>query len=133
MTHSNHSSEIAPVAPELFVPDVLAAVEFYTDVLGFERHRVEPTFGIVGIDDAIVMFADERMYGSMGGGAGSPTQRGAFIDIRIMVEDVDAAHQRCTDAGLDIVHDIADRPYGLRDFIVKDLNGFRLRFASVLR
>ena len=133
MTHSDHPSEIAPVAPELFVPDVEAAVEFYTNTLGFQRHRVEPTFGIVGLGDAIVMFADQRMYGTMGGSAGSPTQRGAFVDIRIMVEDVDAAYKRCKGAGLEIVHDIGDRPYGLRDFIVKDLNGFRLRFASVLR
>jgi predicted enzyme related to lactoylglutathione lyase len=133
LTHSDHPSEIAPVAPELFVPDVMAAVDFYTETLGFTRHRVEPTFGIVGMGEAIVMFADERMYGAMGGRAGSPAQRGAFIDIRIMVEDVDAAYQRYKNGGLEIVHDIADRPYGLRDFIVKDLNGFRLRFASVLR
>jgi hypothetical protein len=28
--------------------------------------------------------------------------------------------------------DIGDRPYGLRDFIVRDLNGYRLRFAAPL-
>jgi hypothetical protein len=33
---------------------------------------------------------------------------------------------------VEIVHEIADRYYGLRDFVISDLNGFRLRFASSL-
>ena len=93
--------------------------------------RADHDFAIVGIGEAILMFADQRMYGAMGGSTDNGA-RGAFIDIRIMVPDVDSYYQRCLDAGLEIVHPIADRPYGLRDFIVRDLNGFRLRFASVL-
>jgi predicted enzyme related to lactoylglutathione lyase len=133
LAHLADPRELAPVAPELFVPDVPAAVRFYTESLGFTEHRTEPDFAIVGIGQAIVMLADERMYGAMGGTRSAPMQRGALIDIRLIVEDVDAAYSRCTAAGLDIVHDIADRPYGLRDFIVRDLNGFRLRFASPFR
>jgi catechol 2,3-dioxygenase-like lactoylglutathione lyase family enzyme len=131
MTHPVDPTELAPVAPEFFVPDVAAAVRFYTDVLGFQSHRVESDFAIVGVGQAILMFADQRTYGAMGGAAAA-TDKGLFIDIRIMVPDVDAYSQRCLDAGLDIVHSIANRPYGLRDFIVRDLNGFRLRFASPL-
>jgi predicted enzyme related to lactoylglutathione lyase len=131
MAHGSDRTELAPVAPEFFVPDVAETVRFYTETLGFERHRVESDFAIVGIGDAILMFADERMYGAMGAQAGG-RERGAYIDIRVVVPDVDSYHRRCVDAGLDIVHEIADRPYGLRDFIVRDLNGFRLRFASPL-
>lgn len=131
MAHATDPTELAPVAPELFVPDVSAAVAFYRDILGFETHRVEHDFAIVGIGHAIIMFADQRIYGAMGGQSGE-RERGAYIDIRIMVADVDISYQRCLDATLDITHFIADRPYGLRDFIVRDLNGFRLRFASPL-
>jgi uncharacterized glyoxalase superfamily protein PhnB len=78
------------------------------------------------------MLADQRMYADMGGSE-TAAHRGAFIDVRIVVEDVDALYTRCVEASVPIVHDIADRPYGLRDFIIRDPNGFRLRFAAPLR
>ena len=59
------------------------------------------------------------------------TPRGVGIDTRIMVDDVDAMYRRATDNGVTIVHDIGNRPYGLRDFIIRDPDGFRLRFAAL--
>ncbi len=47
-----------------------------------------------------------------------------------MVDDVDAMYRRATDNDVTIVHDIGDRDYGLRDFIIRDRDGFRLRFAA---
>ncbi len=47
-----------------------------------------------------------------------------------MVDDVDSLYRRATDNDVTIVHDICDRPYGLRDFIIRDPDGFRLRFAA---
>ena len=131
--------EIAPICPELFVPDVAAAIGFYTEKLGFALYRVDPPgepgpsseFAIVTLDLAVVMFAQDRMYEAVGGTVES--RRGVAVDIRIMVDDVDAMYQRCRQNGVEIVHDVADRYYGLRDFVIADRNGFRLRFASPLR
>ena len=50
-----------------------------------------------------------------------------------MVDDVESMYGRVKAAGLSILHEIGDREYGLRDFITRDPNGFRLRFASPLR
>lgn len=130
--------EVAPVAPEMFVPDVAAAVRFYTEKLGFHLFRMEHggpagdgMFAIVTLGAAVLMFAHESLYTAMG--AGLSGQRGVGIDIRIMVPDVDAVYRRCQDNGVAVVHDIADRYYGLRDFVIADANGFRLRFAAALR
>ena len=76
------------------------------------------------------MFAQDHLYEAMGGRIESP--RGVAIDVRIMVNDADAVYYRCRESGVEIVHEIADRYYGLRDFVLSDLNGFRLRFASPL-
>lgn len=127
------------MCPELFVPDVGAAIGFYTDKLGFTLYRVDPAaepgpgseFAIVTLERAVLMFAQDRLYEGLGGRIES--RRGVAIDVRIMVDDVDAVYQRCRENGVQIVHEIADRYYGLRDFVASDLNGFRLRFASVLR
>jgi len=134
MSHEEDHRELALVAPELFVPDVGAAIGFYVDKLGFEVVRREPdgSFAIVALGEAIVMLAAQTHYGPMGGGD-IGTARGAGIDVRFVVPDVDAIYARCRRAGVTIALDIGDRYYGLRDFIVRDGYGYRLRFASPLR
>lgn len=127
------------MCPELFVPDVGAAIDFYTGKLGFTLYRVDPPgepgpaseFAILTLGRAVVMFAKDDLYAAMGGSTESP--RGVAIDVRIMVDDADAMYNRCRESGVQIVYDIADRYYGLRDFVITDLNGFRLRFAAPLR
>jgi uncharacterized glyoxalase superfamily protein PhnB len=78
-----------------------------------------------------VFVAHESHYAAMGGGP-LDGRRGVALDVRIVVADVDALYRRVRAAGVEIVHDIADRDYGLRDFIVRDPHGYRVRFASPL-
>jgi uncharacterized glyoxalase superfamily protein PhnB len=49
-----------------------------------------------------------------------------------MVRDLGTAYERARANGARIVHDIGDRYYGLRDFVVQDPWDFRWRFASAL-
>ena len=49
-----------------------------------------------------------------------------------MVPDVDRRWERVTAMRARIIDPIADRDYGLRDFIFTDPDGFGLRFASLL-
>jgi catechol 2,3-dioxygenase-like lactoylglutathione lyase family enzyme len=124
--------EEVPTAPELFVPNVDATVRFWVERLGAERVRIEPgSFAVVRLEASIVFVAHESHYARMGGTLDGP--RGVGLDVRIVVDDVDALYQRVRAADVDVVHDIADRDYGLRDFIVRDPNGYRIRFASPLR
>ncbi len=126
--------ELALVTAELFVPDVAAAPRFYTEKLGFGTWRVEqgdarPMFAVVALEGAMLMLADDPYY------AGPPLAgcaRGLGLDVRIMVADADAQHRRCVEGGVPIVHAIGDRYYGLRDFIVADPDGYRIRFATAL-
>jgi predicted enzyme related to lactoylglutathione lyase len=119
-----------PVAPEFFVRDVAASVAFYQS-LGFAALRHEPDFAVVGLGDAHVLLAAEELgRGQLGDGA---APRGLGVNVRIMIEDVDAMRERVAAAGASVVHEIADRPYGLRDFITADPDGFLLRFAAPVR
>jgi uncharacterized glyoxalase superfamily protein PhnB len=132
---SSNDNELDPVAPEFFVPNVDEAIKFYSEKLGFTVQRREPadgdfaSFAILRLDEAMVMFMYDAFYS---GPRAELDQRGAGLDIRIMVEDVDAMYGRVKAAGMPILHDIGNRDYGLRDFITRDPNGFRLRFASPL-
>ena len=134
MNHDWREIALARVAPEFFVPDVDDAVQFYTDRLGFHVWRIQreverAVFAVLTFERAVVMFAHDILY------AGGPPSgaRGVGVSTRLMVGDVDAVYRRCQENGITVVHDIADRGYGLRDFTIEDLNGFRLRFASPLR
>ena len=125
--------ELAPLAVELFVPNVKEAASYYADSLGFTILRTdppdEPVFAIAHLGEAVVMFMSDRFYA---GARSDLDYRGAGVDIRLMVPDVDAVYERIRAAGLEVMHPIADREYGLRDFIMRDPFGFRLRFASAL-
>jgi lactoylglutathione lyase len=129
VTHEDHF-ELAPIAPEFFVPDVDAAVAAYQEVLGYQllRKDGEPaTFATGHINGGTIMFMHDRWYT---GPRAELDTRGAGQDIRIMVTDVDAYRERVRAADWPVLHELGDREYGLRDFIVRDPNGFRLRFAS---
>lgn len=133
---SDASLEFAPLAVELFVPDVAEAVAFYTGNLGFSLVRSDPgpgnsiSFAFTALGSAVFMFMDERFLTGKHAPGGP---RGEGIDIRLMVDDVDALYIQCREAGMTLLNPIGDREYGLRDFIVRDPWGFRLRFASPLR
>jgi len=130
---SDPDRELTSVAPELFIPDVEAAVRFYVERLGFtllrqEGQGADATFAVVALGPATVLLAHDSHYGAMGGTLSDP--RGIGLDVRIMVPDVDAIERRARANDVPIVHPIADRYYALRDFIVRDPHGYRIRFAS---
>jgi catechol 2,3-dioxygenase-like lactoylglutathione lyase family enzyme len=117
------------VAPEFFVRDIQASAAFYQR-LGFSALRQEPGFAVMGLGAAHVLLAAEGMASSSWLASGP---RGVGLNIRIMVDDADAAFERASDAGARLVSPIADRDYGLRDFIIADPDGFLLRFAAPVR
>ena len=132
------SSELAALSIELFVPDVAASLRFY-EALGFELRRDDPLgsvarsewveFADIAMGGASLMLQDERNTQHAKAVAGG-NQRGVGADIRIIVPDADAVCARAKQAGATIVREIGDRDYGLRDFLLRGPDGFRLRFAT---
>src|SRR2546428_13565216 len=92
MAHEDDAAEWAPVAPELFVPDVAEAATFYEQALGFRIVRLEPDFAILALGRCVLMLADERMYGEMGGDASG--RRGELIDVRFVVPAGNVVYRR---------------------------------------
>jgi len=106
----------------LCVSDVPAAVDFYTNKLGF---RLGFTWGeppsMAGVNLGNVQMFLER---------GEPNPRGC--SVYFVVGNADELYNFQRANGVDIVAVPEDRPYGLRDYRVRDLHGYELGFGHHL-
>ena len=106
---------------EIVGPDLDDLLGFYLSI-GFELERRNGDF-------AVVHWESTRLF--LAGNPDSPVTD-CWRSLRIMVDDVDAKWDEANRLGLEVNNPIADRPYGLRDFVLKDPAGFGLRFAQVI-
>jgi GNAT superfamily N-acetyltransferase len=120
---SLHNSE--PIFP---VADVVATVHYYQDVLGFAEHWLwgePPHFGGVRWGRIGVMFDQESSPAPKTGG-----QCHCFA-----VDGLDALYEFHGRNGATICSPLEAKPWGMREYVVRDLNGHYLRFGqgTVLR
>jgi catechol 2,3-dioxygenase-like lactoylglutathione lyase family enzyme len=108
--------------PGLAVADVLAAADFYTKKLGF-------TLGFTWGDPP-------EMAGVNLGGVsihlfqGAPTPSGC--SVYFVVGDADALYDFHRANGVKILEAPADKPWGLHDYRIRDLDGYELAFGHRL-
>ena len=104
------------------VSDLAAAIEFYVTKLGFRLGFTwgEPaTFAGIMLGEMEIFLKEDRP----GPNAGA---------VVFMVSDADALYGFHRANGLEVVEEIADREYGIRDYAVKDLYGYRLVFGHYI-
>ena len=106
----------------LAVSDVPAAIEFYTTKLGFTSGFTwgdPPT--IAGVDLGRVQVFLEQ---------GPVSPKGC--SVYFVIGDADELYEFHRSNGVEIATPLDDRPYGLRDYTVRDLHGHRLTFGHRL-
>lgn len=106
---------------EVVGTNIEASLSFYK-ALGFRIERRTGPFAVINGYGIRIFLAEN---------AAAPTSN-RWVNVRIVVSDVDLIWSCVCEIGLPIAHAIADRPYGLRDFVLKDPSGFEVRFAQVL-
>ena len=110
------------IHPTLACPDVSAAVGFYTTKLGFSVGFVvgePPTFAGVNLGH-VQLFLTE----------GAPNPSGSSVVF--LVGNADGLHDFHRANGVEIAEPIDDRFYDIRDYTVRDLNGYALTFGHRL-
>ncbi|MHC4841201.1 MAG: VOC family protein [Planctomycetota bacterium] len=108
------------VAPAFACKDFPAMVKFYSSVMGFaERYRSD-VYCVLGRGETSIHLYPER--DGFKGGQGS-----AYF----FVTGVDAIYDSLQGAdGVNIVHSISNQEYGLRDFLMADLEGNHVGIAQ---
>jgi uncharacterized glyoxalase superfamily protein PhnB len=116
---------VQKVVPMIHVPDVQATVDWYHDI-GFaivETHGHEGE----GLSFAIVSFGDTEVMFSEGGRPS--TQRRREVDLYVYTHDIDDLYDRLKDR-VEVVEGPHDMFYGMREFIIRDLNRFWITFGQ---
>jgi len=116
---------------EVIVSNIRRSVDFYVR-LGFRLLRDDGAFVELTWEDHRLFLDEQPDFGETH--LAQPLSHPGFprANIRVMVPNVDDYWKLANEIGAPIVTSIADRDYGLRDFIIADPDGFGVRFASLL-
>jgi catechol 2,3-dioxygenase-like lactoylglutathione lyase family enzyme len=107
----------------LFVVDPHATAEFYKK-LGFEISRESDKMVVATIGDFEIHAHNEKEVDIRNETELKP--RGAGVYIYVSVEDIDAFHASLLDKGLIPSSAPRDWPWGNREFVIKDPDGYKL-------
>jgi uncharacterized glyoxalase superfamily protein PhnB len=111
----------------LAVHNAREAAKFYVDALGFRMTAEPPGWVFVAKDGCMIMLGEcpDDLH---------PSELGChnyFAYFR--VDDVDAYHAQLRAKGVRLVRDLADQPWGMREFGIATPDGHRIMFGQVIQ
>ncbi|PZR20068.1 MAG: hypothetical protein DI539_11980 [Flavobacterium psychrophilum] len=119
----NSKPKVIGVAPQLLVPDVKMTAEYYRDILGFNIIGYAlnpPVYGMIERDGIQIHFAKSDEFLT------NDKFRPSTTDLILWIPEIDAFYAEIKTKGADIVQEILLRPYGSREFIIRDCNGYKI-------
>lgn len=111
----------------IHVPDVSATVDWYTSI-GFKLIRQNEEDGEVNW--AKLSFGNSELMLSAGGKPSSDNRR--EVDLYITTDNVDDLYRLFKDR-VQVVEGLHDTFYGMREFIMRDVNGFWVTFGQPMQ
>lgn len=128
MSHTRQAGIIRG-APYFLVPDVSLAGTYYQEVLGFQCEYTAgdpPEFAIYSRGGSAVMFRrapdPDRICPN--------EKQGGTWDVFYWVEDLDPLYQELKGLGATFAYLPVVQPYGMKEFAVRDPNGYVLGFGQ---
>jgi uncharacterized glyoxalase superfamily protein PhnB len=120
------------ISPTLAVRNMKQTIQFYRDSLGFKIGMAfpdadNPEYADLSKDGMVLMFIPAKNVG-----IGAKEKLGIGVNLYMQINgDIDEYYSELKNKGIKIVVDIKDEPYGIRDFTVEDMNGYKLTFNQV--
>ncbi len=128
--------KLKTLTPNLMVADVNRTVDFYRETLGFELVLSVPESGqlnwaMMRRDEAELMFQSrESLTDDVSAMRDVPI--GGSLVLFIRMADLDALYDLIKDR-VDIVVDVHTTFYGMKEFAIRDIDGYILIFAEEVR
>jgi len=118
----------------LYVPDVPAALTFYTEAFGLEQRFLHPSgdYGELETGATTLAFVSETLRDSNGVSArdNRPDEDAAGVEIALVTDQVEEAMERAVKAGARAVVEPATKPWGQVVGYVRDLNGVLVELCT---
>lgn len=112
------------LTPMLWTEDLPATISFYKTILGFTLHEHNEDWGwaSMGKDSVGIMFAKPNEH--------TPVEKMNFSgSFYFTVEDVDVLWEELKNK-TNVFYPIDNFEYGMREFAIKDNNGYILQFGK---
>jgi uncharacterized glyoxalase superfamily protein PhnB len=139
------SVKFRKLTPDLMVTDVAKTVKFYTEKLGFKLDMLVPenentietslinnkkyVYAMVSRDEVFVMFMRKDVYEK-----DVPALKGVSIGASATfycdVDNISIRFNSFKESGIDIIKDISTTWYGMKEFYMRDCNGYIIGFAE---
>jgi uncharacterized glyoxalase superfamily protein PhnB len=119
-------SEITKVRFVLAVLDLEKSTEYYRSVLGFSMDFEAPGWSFMSRENFRVMLG-ECVDAIPPGELGDHSWYGY-----ITVNDADALYSEYQQVGVEFIQHLADKPWGMREFGIRTVDGHRLMFGQEL-
>src|ERR1700741_3379797 len=117
---SKNQTQLRSTAPQFAGPDVIAAAEYYRDILGFRilgYFGQPPVFYIVGRDSVEIQLGRVE---ANAGPAQTSVQREDGLDAYVWVTDVDSLYAELKERGANIIEPPQLRVYHCYEMVVED-------------
>ncbi len=117
------------ISPLLSVRNMRDTIEFYRNSLGFEMDMAfpdadNPQYASLTKDEMSLMFDLAENIG-----IGSDEKLGVGVNLYLNIDtDIDEYYDELKRKNVRIAVEIKDEPFGIRDFTVEDVNGYKLTF-----
>jgi len=128
---STYVASTEQLVTEILVRDIRTSIDFYMR-LGFELLRDGGDFVELTWEGHRLFLAEGSAFHGVEHVELPVPPPFPLANVRVMVPDVDKYWALVREIGAEIAVPIGDRYYGLRDFTIRDPDGFGIRFASML-
>jgi uncharacterized glyoxalase superfamily protein PhnB len=120
-------SKIHSAAQVIGTDDIEKSLSYYINVLGFSfdfKYGDPTVYAGVKSDQAEIYFCDSPAQAHV------VKEKKLAPEIFIWVSDAQSLFEEHVNNGAVVFEPISDRPWGARQYVIKEINGYHLKFAQ---
>jgi uncharacterized glyoxalase superfamily protein PhnB len=117
------------LSPLLATRNMKATIDFYQSILGFTLGMTFPDIDHAEYADLSKDGMSLMLVPAKNLGISRAARLGIGVNLYLEIDgDIDKYYGELKKKGVRIISDIKDEPFGIRDFTIEDINGYKLTF-----